>query len=44
MADVIYNSFFRDLSNGSIDLDTDTFKLMLVTSTYTPNSAAPPAV
>lgn len=38
MADVIYNSFFRDLSNGSIDLDTDTFKLMLVTSSYTANS------
>lgn len=38
MADVIYNSFFRDLANGSIDLDTDTFYLMLVASSYTPNS------
>lgn len=37
MADVIYNSFKRDIMNGSIDLDTDTTKVMLVTSTYTPN-------
>ena len=36
MADLIYNSFFTDLSKGAIDLDTDTFKLMLVTSAYTP--------
>ena len=37
MANVIYNSFKRDIANGSIDLDTDTIKLMLVTSTYVPN-------
>jgi hypothetical protein len=37
MASVIYNSFKRDIANGSIDLDTDTIKVMLVTSTYTPN-------
>lgn len=37
MANVIYNSFKRDIMNGSIDLDTDTIKLMLVTSTYVPN-------
>lgn len=37
MADLIYNSFKRDQMNGSIDLDTDTIKMMLVTSTYTPN-------
>ena len=37
MANVIYNSFKRDIMNGSIDLDTDTIKLMLVTSTYLPN-------
>ena len=36
MADLIYNSFFTDLSKGAIDLDTDTLKLMLVTSAYTP--------
>lgn len=37
MATVIYNSFHRDLANGSIDLDTDTIKVMLVTSSYTPD-------
>lgn len=37
MANVIYNSFKRDIANGSIDLDTDTLKIMLVTSSYTPD-------
>jgi len=37
MADVIYNSFKRDIMNGGIDLDTDTIKVALVTSTYTPD-------
>lgn len=37
MASAIYNSFKRDIANGSIDLDTDTIKVMLVTSTYSPN-------
>ena len=37
MANQIFNSFKRDAINGSIDLDTDTIKLMLVTSAYTPN-------
>jgi len=37
MANVLYNSAKRDLMNGSIDLDTDTIKIMLVTSSYTPN-------
>jgi len=37
MASAIYNSFKRDIANGSIDLDTDTIKVMLVTSTYVPN-------
>jgi hypothetical protein len=37
MADVIFNSFKRDIMNGSIDLDTDTIKVMLVTSSYTPD-------
>jgi hypothetical protein len=37
MANVLYNSFKRDIANGSIDLDTDTIKLMLVTSAYVPN-------
>ena len=37
MADVIYNSFKSDLMKGAIDLDTNSFKCMLVTSAYTPN-------
>lgn len=37
MADVIYNSFKYDNANGNIDLASDTFKVMLVTSSYTPN-------
>ncbi|MHA2642890.1 MAG: hypothetical protein V2G41_09615 [bacterium JZ-2024 1] len=37
MADVIYNSFKRDIMNGSIDLDTDTIKVMLVSSSYVPD-------
>jgi hypothetical protein len=37
MANAIYNSFKRDIQNGSIDLDTDDIKVMLVTSTYTPD-------
>ncbi len=37
MADVIYNSFKMKIMDGSIDLDTDTIKVMLVTSTYTPD-------
>lgn len=37
MADVIYNNFKKNIMNGSIDLDTDTIKVALVTSSYTPN-------
>lgn len=37
MASLIYNSFFDDLAKGNIDLDTDSFKAMLTTSTYTEN-------
>jgi hypothetical protein len=37
MASLIFNSFHRDLATGAIDCDTDTFKVMLVTSSYTPN-------
>jgi hypothetical protein len=40
MADVIYNSFKRDIANGSIDLDTDTVKVMLVTASYVPDQDA----
>lgn len=37
MASQLYNSFKRDIMNGGIDLDTDTIRVALVTSTYTPN-------
>lgn len=37
MASLIYNSFFEDLARGAIDLDTDTFKVLATTSTYTEN-------
>lgn len=39
MADLIYTSFKMDIMNGNIDLDTDTIKVMLVTSSYTPSAA-----
>ena len=35
MASLIYNSAVFDASTGAIDFDTDTFKMMLVTSSYT---------
>lgn len=35
MASALYNSAKRDLMNGALDLDTDTIKIMLVTSSYT---------
>jgi len=37
MASLIYNSAVDDMAKGAIDFDTDTFKVMLVTSSYTPN-------
>jgi hypothetical protein len=37
MATVIVNSFFKHIMNGGIDLDTDTIKVMLLTSTHTSN-------
>lgn len=40
MADVIYNNFKEAIMNGSIDLDTDTIKVALVTSAYTPDQDA----
>lgn len=39
MASVFYDTFFRDLMNGTIDLDTDTIKIMLVTSGYVADRA-----
>lgn len=37
MASLVYNSAVDDMARGLIDFDTDTFKAMLVTSTYSPN-------
>ena len=37
MASLIFTSFHEDLARGAIDMDTDTFKVMLVTSAYTEN-------
>jgi hypothetical protein len=36
MANATYNSFKRDIANGSINLSADIIKVMLVTSTYVP--------
>jgi hypothetical protein len=35
MASLIFNSFWDDLFRGAIDIDSDTFKVMLTTSGYT---------
>lgn len=40
MASLIYNSCFEDMAKGAIDFDTDTFKLMLVSSAYSPDKDA----
>lgn len=40
MASFIYNSFVRDVLTGAIDLDTDTFKVLLTTSSYTADKDA----
>jgi len=37
MASLIYNSAVDDMARGAIDFDTDTFKVLLVTSSYSPN-------
>lgn len=37
MASLIYTSFLEDLARGAIDLDSDTFYGMFVSSSYTPN-------
>ncbi|WP_291854850.1 hypothetical protein [Bradyrhizobium sp.] len=37
MPSVIYNSALDDEARGLIDYDTDSFKVMLVTSAYVPN-------
>jgi hypothetical protein len=40
MASFVYNSFWEDLARGAVDMDTDTFRMMLVTSSYTPDQDA----
>lgn len=40
MASLVYNSFKKKIMDGSIDLDTDTIKLALVSSAYTPDQDA----
>jgi len=37
MANIVYNSFKKKIADGSIDLDSDTIKVMLVTSAYLPD-------
>lgn len=37
MASLVYNSCVDDALRALIDFDTDSFKVMLVTSTYTPD-------
>lgn len=37
MASMIFNSALYDQATGAIDFDSDTFYVMLVTSTYSPN-------
>jgi hypothetical protein len=37
MASIIFNSALDDALRGNIDFDTDSFKALLVTSTYSPN-------
>lgn len=40
MASILYNSYMEDVFRGNIDMDTDTFYAMLVTSSYTPSKSA----
>ncbi len=40
MADVKYNSFKKALMDGGLDLANNTIKVMLVTSSYTPDADA----
>lgn len=40
MASFIYNSFWEDLAKGAIDLDTDTIKVLLTTSSYSEDKDA----
>lgn len=37
MASLIYDSFLQDAVTGAIDVDSDTFYVMLLSASYTPN-------
>jgi hypothetical protein len=39
MASLVYHKALENWARGNIDFDTDTFKVMLVTSSYTPNKS-----
>ena len=39
MANVIYTSFKKGIGDGTFDMDADTFKCALLTSSHTPNAA-----
>lgn len=38
MADMFFNSFKKRIADGTIDLDSHTFKVVLLTSAYTPDA------
>lgn len=38
MADLIFNSFKKHIGDGTFDMDADTFKCALFTSSYTPDA------
>ena len=40
MASLVYNTGLNAALTGGVDFDTDTFKVMLVTSSYTPDKDA----
>ena len=40
MASLIYNSAIDDMARGAIDFDTDSFKVMLVTASYSADKDA----
>lgn len=39
MADIVFDNFKKNIMNGNIDLDTNTIKVALVTSGYSPTQA-----
>lgn len=38
MADILYTNFKKHIGDGTFDLDTDTFKIALLSSSYTPTA------